>query len=258
MPEKPYYQVSSLERGLKILELLAEKGGLTVSEVADHLGMHRSASHRFLATLKDLGYVLQDPSSCYRLSFRLFELGMRVVSALEIKQIARPFMEELAKLSNETVNLGYWDGKEIIYIEKIESQEILRMDLAIGARVPAYCSALGKAILAFRPESERQAFLKTTPLEPRTQNTIILPEMLIEDLKIVRQRGFAVDDEELGIGIRCIAAPVFDYSGYPKYAMSVEGPASRMTEERMERIREDVKRMCASLSKGLGQNGQGP
>jgi DNA-binding IclR family transcriptional regulator len=244
-----------LERGLKILELLAETGGLSVSEVAARLGMHRSASHRFLATLRELGYVMQDPSSRYRLTFKLFELGMRVVHTLEIRQVALPFMKELAEITHETVNMGHWDGKEIIYIDKIASQEILRLDLAVGSRVPVYCSALGKAILAFRPEEEVQAVLKTLSMNPLTPKTITDPEDLQRQLSRVKETGYAIDDEEMGIGIRCIAAPVFDYSGYPEYALSVEGPISRMTKEKVRSIKDEVTRICGALSKSLGQNG---
>lgn len=256
MNQKPYYSISSLERGLRVLETLAEKGSLSVSELAAQLGMHRSASHRFLATLKGLGYVVQDPAnSRYRLSFRLFELGIKVVENLGIRQVARPIMEELANITNETVNLGHLDGKEIIYIEKIESTQILRMGLAIGARVPVHCSALGKSILAFLPERERDTLIRSIDLTQRTPNTITSLEKLYEEIKRIRRQGYAVDDEEMALGIRCVAAPVFDYSGYPRYAVSIEGPTSRMTDGNLQRFREAVKEACNRLSEHLGRNG---
>lgn len=257
MRKKAYYKVASLERGVRVLELLAQQGPLSVSEVASHLRMHRSASHRFLATLRDLGYVVQDPSSRYRLSFRLFELGMATVNAIGIRQVARPFLEELANLSNETVNLGHWDGKEIIYIDKVKSREVLLMDLAIGARVPAYCSALGKAILAFRPEAEVRAFLKSTPLKPLTPRTKTDPEKLLHELGEVRRLGYAVDREEMVTGLYCVAAPVFDYTEHPEYAISVSAPTARMSQEGITALSREVKRVCGELSRRLGKNEAG-
>jgi DNA-binding IclR family transcriptional regulator len=248
MEEKAYYKVSSLERGLRVLELLAEKGSLKVSEVASHLGLHRSAAHRFLATLKELNYVVQDPSSRYRLSLRIFEMGMSMVNALGIRQISRPFMEELARLSNETVNLGFWDGREIIYIDKIKSREVLLTDLAIGTRVPAYCSAMGKAILAFRPREDQDAFVQSTKFDPLTPRTNTNPQRFLRELERIREVGFAIDDEEMVAGIRCIAAPVTGLGEYPDYALSISGPLSRINDDGMTRLADELKRVCNNLS----------
>jgi DNA-binding IclR family transcriptional regulator len=255
MEDKAYYKVASLERGLKVLELLGEKGSLSVSEVAAHLGMHRSAAHRFLATLKELGYVVQNSSLRYHLSFRLFELGMAMVNALGIRHIARPFLEELAQISNETVNLGHWDGKEIVYIDKVKSREVLLMDLAIGTRVPAYCSAMGKAILAFRATDEQRAFVNATPFEPLTPKTNTDPQKFLLELARIRDKGFAVDEEEMVSGIRCLAAPVFHYGEYPEYAVSLSGPTSRLPDDQMARLSQEVKRVSKEMSRRLGQNG---
>ncbi len=253
MEEKAYYKVSSLERGLRILELLAEHGSLKVSEVATLLGTHRSAAHRFLATLKELGYVVQDSASRYRLSFRLFEMGIAMVNALGIRQITRPFLEELAEISGETVNLGHWEGDEIVYIDKVKSREVLLMDLAIGTRVPTFCSAMGKAILAHRSEEEIRVFLSSASFKPLTPKTNTDPEKLRLELELIRQRGFATDDEEMVTGIRCLAAPVFDYNGRPEYAISLSGPKSRLTDERLSLLSKDLKRICEELSRRLGQ-----
>lgn len=253
MEDKAYYKVSSLERGLRILELLAERGSLKVSEVAALLGTHRSAAHRFLATLKELGYVIQDSSARYRLSFRLFEMGIAMVNALGIRQITRPFLEELAEISNETVNLGHWEGEEIVYIDKVKSREVLLMDLAIGTRVPTFCSAMGKALLAYRSEEEIRVFVSSASFKPLTPKTNTEPQKLLRELQLVRQRGYAIDDEEMVLGIRCLAAPVFDYNGRPEYAISISGPKSRLTDQRIHVLSPELKRVCAELSRRLGQ-----
>ena len=249
---RPYYMIGSIEKGLKVVELLAERGDLSVTEVASHLGMHRSAAHRILATLRDLGYVMIDSRSRYRLSFLIFELGMRVANALEIKQSAVPYMQELFRLHGETVNLGRLIGEQVVYLDKIESRTFRRIDLAVGTRVPAYCSALGKSILAFRPAAELDELLASVPLEPYTPNTITSQDELMRTLDQIRQEGCAVDNEEMFAGIRCIAAPVFDFSGLPLHSLSLAGPVSRITDDRIRRIKEDLKRVCSKLTERLG------
>lgn len=250
--KKPYYKINSCEKTTKIIEVLADKGDLSVAEVASYLRMNRSTCHRFLATLRELEYVSQNPDSSYRLSFRVFELGMKVADRLQVRQIGQPYLNELAHLFKETVNLGYWDGKEIIHIDKINSPEILRMDPGIGSRIPAYCTGLGKSILAFRSVEERKAFLNSVSLKAMTPQTIITAKGLEKELDRVRKHGFAVDNEEFCIGLRCIASPVFDYNDYPSYSVSVAGPASRVTNERINQIQENVRRVCKNFSKNLG------
>jgi DNA-binding IclR family transcriptional regulator len=255
MAKKPYYFVSSLARGIKILEILAEKGPATVTELATYLGVHRTASHRFLNTFRDLGYVVQDSSSRYKLSFRLFEQGMKTVHALKIEKMARPFMEELAEFSKETVNLGYLDGKEIVYIDKIITRNILRMEFALGCRVPAQGSAMGKSAMAFLPQIELQPIIKTISFKAYTSKTIITPAKLVEELERVRKNGFAIDDEESAMGVRCVAAPILDYKGPTRYAMSIAGPTSRMTNEKLPRFQKRIKLACTNLSREMGYKG---
>jgi len=251
--KKPYYKINSVEKTLKILELLAEKGELSVAEAASKLGMNRSTCHRFLVTLRELGYVVQNTLSHYRLSFRIFELGNKVADRLQVRQIAHPYLKELSNLFNETINLGYWDNNEIIHLDKIDSSEILRIDPGIGSRVPAYCTGLGKAILAFLPEEDLNNFLKSVPLKDMTPNTITKKEKLVQELEQIHKQGFATDREELCIGLRCVASPVFDYTNYPSYSVSVTGPSSRMNKEKITVIKEEIKRICRELSKNLGQ-----
>ena len=253
--KKKYFHISSLEKGFKVLELLAEKEELTVTKVAELLGFNRTGSHRFLSTLRELGYVEKNQDSRYQLTFKVMELGTKVANRLKIRRVARPFMQELASTYNETINLGFWDGECIVHLDKIESQEILRIDPEIWSRVPAYCTGLGKAILAFLPQEERDAFLQRVKLVPFTPNTITTREGLNEELEKIQKRGVAIDNEELAIGLRCVSAPVFDYTGLPSYAISIAGPATRMTNEVIERMQKEVRRTCARLSAYLGEPG---
>lgn len=251
--KKPYYKINSVEKTIKILELLAEKGEISVAEAATHLDLNRSTCHRFLVTLRELGYVVQNTLSHYRLSFRIFELGNKVANRLQVRQIAHPYLKEISNLFNETINLGYWDNNEIIHLDKIDSFEILRIDPGIGSRVPAYCTGLGKAILAFLPEEDLNNFLKSVPLEAMTQNTITNKGNLLKEFEKIRKQGFATDYEELCIGLYCVASPVFDYTNYPSYSVSIAGPSSRMTKEKINVMKEELRRICRELSKSLGQ-----
>jgi len=251
--QKKYFHIRSLEKGLKILELLADKQQLTVTEVSRALGLNRSGSHRFLATLKELGWVERGDDSRYQLSFKVLRLGMKFVSRFEVRNVARPYMQRLSSLANETINLGYWDGKDIIHLDKIDTYEILRIDPGIGTRVPAYCTALGKSILASLPEDDLEKYLKSVKLKPFTPNTITTKKKLRRELEKVRQRGYAIDNEELALGLRCVGAAIFDFRGFPLYSMSVSAPTARLTAERIELIQKDIRRVCNELSCHLGR-----
>lgn len=252
---KKYFVIGSLEKGINVVELLADHESLSVSEVAAHMGINRSAAHRFLATLRELGWAEKDDDGKYRLTFRVLEQAMKMADRFEIRRVARPFMQRLAGLTNETVNLGYWDGQGIVHLDKIDSQNILRMDSRIGSHAPAYCTALGKSILAFLPEDALTDYLANTEYEPIGPNTITSPTALKTELEKIRNKGVAVDDEEMAPGLRCVAAPVFDYTDHPRYALSVSGPAMRMKRSLISTIEVELKAACAELSALLGKPG---
>jgi IclR family transcriptional regulator, KDG regulon repressor len=251
---KKYFQIGSLEKGLRALELLVEKEELSVSQMAAEMGINRSASHRFLATLKELGYAEKNPEGRYQATFRLFELGMKVANRFEIRRVAKPYLRELADKYNETVNLGYLDGIQVIHLDKVDSNEILRMDPGIGTPAPAYCTGLGKSILAFLPAEELERYLEKVTLQSFTPNTITSSDELRSELQQIHSRGFAVDNEELSIMLRCVAAPIIGYGDYPLFAISVSGPAPRMTDAVVEQIADDLGKLCVQLSARLGKS----
>jgi DNA-binding IclR family transcriptional regulator len=254
MPAKgeKYFFISSLAKGIKVLELLAEHQALTVSEVAKRLGYHQPAAHRFLATLRELGYAEKDEKGRYQLSFRFIEIGMKVANRSEIHRMARSYMQELSVAFNETVNLGHFDGLDIFHLDKIDSKEILRMDSPLGSKAPAYCTALGKAILAFLPSDELDDYLAGTKLKVNGPNTITNKKKFLKELEETRKRGFAIDNEEMASGLRCVAAPLFNHSGRSDYAISVSGPSVRMTTKRLRSIHPKVLEVCNRLSQRLG------
>lgn len=248
-----YYRIGSLEKGVRIVELLSRKGTLSLSDIAGELKLDRSVCHRHLLTLRDMGLVSQPGNSGYRLTMALFEMAMRVVNQLEVKKVVRPFMEKLALAHGETVNLGIKDGSQVVYLDKCESTHLLRADLAVGARIPMYCTALGKAILAFRPEAERKAFCTAGGFKAYTERTITSPKALALELAAIREQGFALDDEEHYLGLRCVAAPLVDYTGFANHSLSIAAPGSRLSHARLTEIGVDLKRTCERISGVLGE-----
>ena len=254
MPSKgeKYYFVSSLAKGLRILEHLAASGEMSAARVAACLTTSRAASHRFLSTLRDLGYVEKTKEGRYRLTFKVLELGMQKLEGFEIRHTAHPFMQEAAAAFGETVNLGHWDGKAIVHVDKINSTEILRLDVGLGAVAPAYCTGLGKAVLAFLPAGEFEGYLGAVTLVAMTPRTITDPQTLRAEIERIHERGYAVDNEELSLGLRCVGVPIFDYTGRPAYAMSVSAPGSRMSDEKIEAIQIKLRSLCRQISRQIG------
>jgi DNA-binding IclR family transcriptional regulator len=253
-----YYFVASLAKGLRILELLAAQGDMSASRVASHLNTSRAASHRFLTTLRDLGYVEKTEEGRFRLSFKVLELGMQKLDSFEARHTVHPYMQELALAFGETVNFGHWDGQSIVHLDKINSKEVFRLDVGMGAAAPAYCTGLGKAILAFLDHGELDAYLDTVALAAITPKTITTPQKLKADIARIRKRGYAVDDEELSLGLRCVAAPIFDYTGKPNYALSLSGPTQRMTKEKINAIQSQLVPICRKISRQIGAPEQEP
>ena len=249
---KLYFQIGSLEKGMKVLELLAEKQALSVTQVAEHLGFNRTNSHRYLATLRQLGYVDQDARSHYHLTFKVLELGGRLLSRFEIRRIARPSLLELSTLFSETVNLGFWEGRAIRVLDKIDSPNVLRTDPTLGTLMPAHCTSSGKAVLAHLPQEEQDGFLASAPYTAYAPGTITTRERLEAELQRTKSRGYATDYEEWLPGIKCVAAPIFDYTGRPAYTISVAGPSFRMNEETVDQIQKKLKALCTQISTAMG------
>jgi len=250
--EDKYFFIRSFAKGMNVLELLSDNEFLTVAQVARLMNINRASSHRFLSTLKELGYADKDDNSRYYLTSKVIELGMKVLDRFEIRKIARPFLQELSNKFNETINLGYFNGEEVLTIDKIDSTERLRMDAGIGGGEPAYCTSLGKAILAFLPDWQLEKYIQSTVLTPFTPNTVVSKDKLMAELELVRENGYAIDDEELSIGLRCVGAPLIDHSGQARYAISLSGPSIRMGSKKIEEMRRELKKICRDLSGKIG------
>ncbi len=252
--KKPnYYHVGSLEKGIAILRILAAGGAMSLEAVAAQAGMDRSGCHRYLLTLRDLGLLVKDGTAGYRLTTGIFEIAMQYTNRLEVRQTAWPYMEEIARKYNETVNLVVLNGDHVVFLYKIESSHQYRAEIAVGTRHPVYCTAQGKSIIAFRPQNERDAYCRAMcDLKAFSARTITAPEVFKQEIAAVRRRGFAINNEEYFAGISGVAAPVFDYTGFAVYALSVAGPSVRMPMDTLLCIGQDLKEVCARLSAKLG------
>ncbi len=247
------YMVQSVERAVKILEELAlEKEGLGVTELSHRVDMHKSTVHRLLTTLLNLGYVEQNTvTEKYRLGMKLLFLGGAILERMDIRHEARGLLEELSEIVNEAVHLVVPDGFRAIYIDKLDSNRTIRMYSQVGRIAPLHASAVGKVILAFSDENFVDKVIKRG-LQKNTSKTITEPKKLLAHLKNVREQGYAIDDEENEEGIRCIGAPVFDYTEEVIGAISVSGPTVTVTKERVDQIAENVMECARKISLRMG------
>ena len=246
--------VQSVERTLSILEVLAEnREGLGVTEISEKVGLHKSTVYRLLATLIYKGYVIQDiETNKYKTTFKLFELGNKRIEKMDILSASKPYTKKLMERVNEVVHLVVREGNMIVYIDKVEADNTIRMASSIGKRNPMYCTSVGKAILAHLPSQEVEEVWANSKIEKRTNNTITDFQELKKELAIIRERGFAVDNEENEFGVRCIGAPIFNRFGQIEGAISISGPTIRLTEEKIAAMADEVKMCSEQISKELG------
>lgn len=209
---EPRYS-QSLERGLAILGCFTPKRPvLGIADIADDLGMSRSTTHRYVITLVALGYLEQGASRKYRLGLRVTDLGMSALNSTGLREHAHPYLEELRQRSTYTTSLGVLDGTDVLYVDRVRSfrrgQSSIDLNLHTGSRMPAYCTAMGKLLLANLPESEQRELIASMKLTKHGPNTITSKKALREELDDVLAAGFAVDDQELAPELYAIAAPV--------------------------------------------------
>ena len=214
---EPRYS-QSLERGLAVLGCFTpERSVLGIADIADELDLSRSTTHRYVITLFALGYLEQGVSRKYRLGLRVTDLGMSALNATGLREHSRPYVEELRRKTSYTVNLAVLDGTEIVFVDRARSfrrgQSESDLGLAPGSRLPAYCTAMGKVLLANLPERERSELLASLKLTKRGPNTITSKTALRVELEQIREEGFAVNDQELAEGIHAIAVPVRSDAG---------------------------------------------
>ncbi|MFI1049610.1 IclR family transcriptional regulator [Streptomyces griseoruber] len=247
---------SSLRRALSILMYLAEDDGhpqgTSLTDLATGLQMSKSTVLRLVGPLRETRLVDQDPESGhYRLGPQNALLGQLYLERLDIRRTASPLLHQLAQEVREAVHLVSFDPPEIVYIDKVESPQAVRMHSRVGGRQPAYCTATGKAFLAHAADDVLDKVI-AVGMPARTPATITSPEQLHAELARIRERGYAIDDVENELDIRCVAAPAFNHSGAVVTAVSISGPASRVTPDRLAEIGRQVIDTAQALTDRLG------
>jgi IclR family transcriptional regulator, KDG regulon repressor len=255
-PNSPY-KVQVLDRALAALSILASRSSeSSLVELCTELHLHKSTVHRLMMVLERHRLVVKNPETGrYRLGLKLFELGSKALDGIDLRGRARPYLDRLQQQFGETVFFCILDDGQVFYVEKVESQQSVRTACTVGSRAPAYCTAVGKAMLAELSDAEVSAIVRRWGLKPITPNTITTAAQLKAELRAVRSRGYAIDDEEKEEGLRCVSAAVRGHSGKLFAAMSISGPAFRMTKERIPEIGQAVMQAANELSAELGYEG---
>ena len=247
------YTIIALQRGLRLLTLFADaERGLTASEIAKQSGLPVSTVHRFLANLQSSGYLNCSDDGVYHLGTVCIGLGHSALAQLDVRRISLPFLRELNQKTRETIHLTMRHGASAVYVEKLDSQEPVRIYSRIGASVPLYSSAVGKVMLAYMQPQERENLLSQVELKRLTPNTVGSLQELSAVLQRVRRQGFAYDLEENEPHIRCVAAPIWDHSKSANAALSITGPAVRMSTTRLRELAPLVKDAGLKISRDLG------
>jgi IclR family pca regulon transcriptional regulator len=249
----------SLERGLSILSAFkAAKPLLGISELAREVGLSRSTTHRYVATLAALGYLQQDGATKkYRLGPRVLDLGFSAINSMELREISLPHLQQLSDETGHTVNLAILDGVDIVYIDRVRSsrqgQRDIDLNLHVGSRLPAYCTSMGKVLLASLTPERQAELLARIDLSQRGPNTITARTALVEELERVRAAGLAVNNEELAYGLRSIAAPVRAQSGEVVAAINLAVHRSMVSvEDLVANLGPPLRRAAAEVSARIG------
>ncbi len=231
---------SSLQAGLAILNCFsAQQPVLGIAKLADELNMSRSTTHRYASTLVALGYLEQDHARRYRLAPRVADMGMSVLDSMALRGKAREHLRELREQTGRTVSLAVLDGTQIRYVDRLRGwrrgQHAVDLDLGAGARMPAHCTAMGKVLLAYLPEREREGAVGALELTRRGPNSITSKRALRAELQQVHEDGVAIGDEELGPGVRTIAAPIIGPDGEVIAAVGIPVPTDAFSSQELRK-----------------------
>lgn len=252
-PHENKKRLSSVANSIRLLKAFSdEEYEIGISQLAKQLKLAKSTVHRLASTLMEAGMLEQNAESGkYRLGLVVFEMGALVRRQMDYSTEARPYLTMLRERTGETVHLAILDQTSIIYINYLASRQVIRMSTELGMRKPAYCTGEGKALVAFQqPEVIEQII--SAGLQEHTAKTITNPAALRKELVAIRARGYAIDDEECELGMRCIAAPVRDHTGKVIAATGVAGPTQRLTKKKLSAYAPDVVGAADAISQRLG------
>lgn len=250
--------VQSLERALTILNKLSDyPDGIQIARLSEQVGLSKSTVHRLLATLSNMNYVVKDSESDkYKLGFQVLFLSRNILNNNDIVNTAKPYLERLSNDVNETVHLCIEDRGEIVYIDKIESNQTIRMFSRVGNRAPMYCTAVGKILYSGMESDHFEELISKVNFIPKTESTITTPEGLREEINKIKKQKYALDNIENEEGIRCIAAPIYNHTGKIIASFSISGPSNRVTMDKInDTLIDKMRQTSLDISRNLGYIG---
>jgi DNA-binding IclR family transcriptional regulator len=249
--------MKSLHKVLDVIETVAREGSIGIRELSSRTGFPPATIHRMTSTLVERRYLKQDAvSKRLSLSIRFLELGTKVQQHFNLTAIARPRLEALLAETRESVNLAVQDGDHMAYLDHIRSDHsMLQLFTKPGARVPLYCTGVGKMLMSQWPDSQVEAYLDRTALVRHTSHTLVDRSRLLHELGRIRSQGYSVDNQEMEEGVRCVAALVKDHRGKPAGVVSISGAAMRIAPQRIKLFAKSVMNCSQAISRDLGFNG---
>lgn len=245
--------IQSLDRAMGVLKVVAAGNGQSLTEVAGLSGQSVSTAYRILITMEKHGVVeFDEPRQLWHIGLEAFRIGSHFLGRTRILEQSRPVMQQIMAETGETANLAIIDQGEVIFVSQVETHEPIRAFFRPGTRGPVHASGIGKALLAFLPEPQIAAILKNHALDAFTPNTIVSREALIAEMETIRARGWSIDNEERTLGMRCIAAPIFNQFGEAVAGISISGPAVRVTPERDAEYGRIVSAAARKVTRSVG------
>ena len=250
--EKQESPVRSVDRALEIIETLSKHGtGMSLVELSNEVGLNKTTTYRMLCAIMAHGWVVKDAiTGHYRMTLKVFELGSSVTS--NILTVTRPFFEELSYEIGETFHLVVQEGAEVVYLYKEESFQSIKMGSRVGVRNSIFATGVGKAILAYQSSEEVKNLWESSTIKSKTKNTIVDYNKMVEELILVRKRGWALDDEENEVGVRCVAVPILSKDNKPIAAISVSGSVFHISEDKYEMYSDILKKTAHKIGEQLG------
>lgn len=247
------YNVRAVERALQILNCFDDENPIRgISEISLAVDLHKSTTHRIVTTLLNYGFLeREEDEGRYRLGLQLASLGVQVIQRVDARKEALPFMNDLVDQWDETCDLSIFDQHQVFYVEVLYGTHALSITATVGQRLPAHCTASGKLFLAHLPQEELDLYFQE-PLKKYTDFTITAAATLQPQLMKILEQGYSYDDQEMELGVRAIAAPVFDFEGKVIAAMSIPGPINRMKPDRVAEIARSLQDTANQVSRRLG------
>jgi IclR family KDG regulon transcriptional repressor len=245
--------VRSVERALDILLCFTrEEPTRSLTQISESIHMSKTTVHRLLATLENKRFITRDKvTGLYRLGFRFIEMASLVLQDVQLHRWAHPYLERLAAECDETVDLSILDGSHVMYLDVIESPQRVKLAAAVGQRLPAFCTASGKAMLAHLPVEQVEKILGENHTEYTERTPMSIPDIL-EDLRVTAERGYAISEQEYEPDINAVAVPILDADNHPIASIAIVGPSFRLTKDRLPGLGESIRKVTQMICNEVG------